>query len=241
MPNFCSVEGCERTDIEGHGWCSLHYNRWRRTGDPTKILKYNHEMGFNYTGTPEHNSWAGMKDRCLNSKSKYYYNYGGRGIKICDRWLGVYGFQRFYEDMGQKPEPKSEYSLDRIDSDGDYCPENCRWADRKTQNGNRRRNIFLAFNGEVHHVSDWGRITGIPGATLLQRFHKGWSIEEILMTPLQDAKARKKYSDVPGVSFNITKGKWFAEVIVEKVHHRKYCNSEQEAIRLLRQLEKLYL
>lgn len=95
-------------------------------------------MSFNYKGTPEHNSWSAMKQRCLNPNSGFYYNYGGRGIKICDRWLGVYGFQHFLEDMGEKPNPKSEYSIDRIDPDGDYCPENCRWADKWTQSANRK-------------------------------------------------------------------------------------------------------
>lgn len=138
MPNFCLVEGCDRTDLAGHGYCKKHYSRYYRTGDPLGVKKYNRDMEFHCKKTPEHNSWAGMKERCLNPNSRFYCNYGGRGIKVCDRWLGVYGFQHFYEDMGEKPEPKHRYSLDRIDSDGDYCPENCRWADRWTQSANRR-------------------------------------------------------------------------------------------------------
>lgn len=137
MPNFCSVEGCN-APVDRRGYCKKHYSRWYRTGDPTKILKFNRGLGFKCKGTPEHNSWSAMKQRCFDPKFKYYYNYGGRGIKVCDRWLGPYGFQHFLEDMGEKPEPKKDYSLDRINADGNYCPENCRWATRYEQSANRK-------------------------------------------------------------------------------------------------------
>lgn len=85
-----------------------------------------------YKGTPEHNSWVAMKQRCYYKGYRRYDRYGGRGIKVCDSWLE--SFENFYNDMGPKPSPK--HSLDRIDTNGNYCPENCRWADQKTQTQN---------------------------------------------------------------------------------------------------------
>lgn len=132
MPKICSVEGCDRKCF-GHGYCQLHWYRWNKYGDPNKVSFRRHAKKVR--GTPTHNSWSLMKNRCYCPSATSYPYYGGRGIKICDRWLGVDGFDNFLEDMGPRPEG---CTLDRIDSDGDYCPENCRWADIHTQTANRR-------------------------------------------------------------------------------------------------------
>ena len=86
------------------------------------------------TGSREYNAWNAMKQRCYYEKHQYYYLYGERGIQVCSRWLG--SFENFYEDMGDCPEG---YSLDRIDSDGDYCPDNCKWSSAKEQAFNQRQ------------------------------------------------------------------------------------------------------
>ena len=84
---------------------------------------------------PEYKSWIAMKSRCLNPHDSSYYLYGERGITICEQWTD---FSQFLEDMGEKPEPKEQYSIDRIYPNGNYEPSNCRWATSKEQGGNRR-------------------------------------------------------------------------------------------------------
>jgi hypothetical protein len=108
------------------------------------------------TDTPEFRTWARMKRRCQNPNHDKYRYYGGRGIKVCDRWQS---FENFLEDMGEKPE--GAYSLDRIDPNGNYEPSNCRWADHYTQTRNTRRNRFITAHGVTMCMSEWEEKTGI--------------------------------------------------------------------------------
>lgn len=130
---------------------------------------------------PEHGIWEGMKDRCYLPRSRGYENYGGRGIKVCDRWRG--SFKAFYEDMGPRPTP--DHQLDRINGDGDYEPGNVRWATRAEQNRNRKNNVVLEFRGERMCLVDWAKRFGMSKGTLGDRLKRGMSVEEALTTPVR--------------------------------------------------------
>ncbi len=125
-------------------------------------------------GTRVHKIWDGMVQRCHNENSRDYPNWGGRGIRVCDRWRE---FVNFYEDMG---DPLDGWSLDRIDNNGPYSKSNCRWATWKTQHNNKRNNRFLVFQNQKMTVSQWATITGLTKATLEWRLNNGWSVERAL-------------------------------------------------------------
>lgn len=130
------------------------------------------------TGTGEHNSWSGMKARCYNQNNRQYNLYGGRGIRVCERWLT--SFENFFEDMGLKPTLK--HSLDRYpDRDGNYEPGNCRWATSYEQAQNLKSTKLLNYNGKVQSQAAWARELGIHPVTLRERLKK-WSLEKALST-----------------------------------------------------------
>lgn len=134
---------------------------------------------LNLSRTPEYVAWSDMKGRCLNENFKNYLHYGGRGIKVCVKWLE--SFENFYKDMGDRPK---NCSLDRIDVDGDYSPKNCRWSDQHTQNSNKRNNKLLDFKGEIKPVVTWCKELNLYYSTVISRLNKhGWSTERTLTTP----------------------------------------------------------
>lgn len=119
----------------------------------------------------EYNSWRAMKDRCYNTSNLKYKDYGGRGIEICNRWLE--SFENFLEDMGEKPKG---YSIDRIDNNGNYTPENCRWRSSKEQSYNKRNTLIIEHNNELRNLSEWSQILNIPYNTLKSRFYRKGTI-----------------------------------------------------------------
>lgn len=131
--------------------------------------------------TPGYSSWIGMKERCLNHRSKDYKLYGN--VKICDRWIN--SFDNFMDDLG--PKPKGRYSIDRINTNGDYTPENCRWADDTMQNNNRNFNVRITHNGTTKTICEWAKYLCINRRTIEQRIKYGWNIERVLFTPIQNS------------------------------------------------------
>lgn len=137
-------------------------------------------------GTRIYNIWWAMRKRCTNPKAINYANYGGRGINICDRWSN---FDNFMADMGLPP--TENHSIDRIDSDGNYEPNNCQWSTPIDQANNQRGNRVLTFNGESKTVAEWARSTGISRYSIYARINAGWEIEKALTTPIDATKTPK--------------------------------------------------
>lgn len=127
--------------------------------------------------------WNGLKGRCYRESDPGYPNYGGRGIKVCERWLN--SFENFYADMGDKPSP--QHSLDRIDVNGNYEPSNCRWATQKEQANNKRNNVFLTLGNKTLTIAQWSRELEMHQATLEWRLRKGWPVTKALT---QEVKKR---------------------------------------------------
>lgn len=127
--------------------------------------------------TPIFNIWSMMKNRCTNPNCNRHQYYKDKGIKVCDRWLGANGFENFVHDMGERPSPK--HSLDRIDNNGDYCPENCRWATYKEQSNNQTSNVILEHNGEKKTLAQWCDVYSFDYKLAHRRLHRGFEFEEI--------------------------------------------------------------
>lgn len=120
--------------------------------------------------------WQAMKARCTNPNHRQYEDYGGRGIRVCDRWL--HSFENFAADMGSTFEP--ELWIDRIDVDGNYEPDNCRWETPPAQQRNKRNNHVLTFAGRSMTVTDWADEIGVKPNTLVYRLRRGWPLERAL-------------------------------------------------------------
>lgn len=168
-----------------------HYKCKCDCGREVVVLKYNllkgnstscgcvrlKQKGLSTKYPSEHSSWAKMIRRCTNQDDRSYKDYGGRGIKVCEPWRN--SFEQFLKDMG--PRPSMLYSIDRINNDGDYEPSNCRWATRKTQANNCRKNHYVTYKGETLSLAEVSDKYGIARTTLINRVNLlGWSIEDAI-------------------------------------------------------------
>lgn len=129
-------------------------------------------------------TWIKIKSRCHSITDKGYKNYGGRGIKVCERWFN--SFENFLLDMGQKPSPL--YSIERLNNNGDYEPNNCIWATQKVQARNKRNSRFIEYKGETRNINEWAEITGLNRLIIYRRIKNGWSVEKALSEPKMKAK-----------------------------------------------------
>lgn len=119
-------------------------------------------------GTPTYRTWTDMISRCENRARDNYARYGGRGIRVCERWRN--SFEAFLSDMGERPVGKT---IDRVASDGNYEPGNCQWATAHEQGANKRNNIAVERNGVTRTLAEWSRLTGLNRSTLYNRARRG--------------------------------------------------------------------
>jgi len=172
--------------------CRCECGTWRvvawshlRSGHTTSCGCFNREVNqardLGRRQTPvEYKAWLAIRQRCYNPNCKAYDGYGGRGIRMCKRWME--SFDAFLLDMGKCP---SGHTIERQDNDGDYEPQNCVWATRKAQARNTRRNRLITFGGETLCLAEWSERTGIAPSTLTKRLSQ-WSVKAALTTPVSE-------------------------------------------------------
>ena len=145
------------------------------------------------TGTRLFRVWQGMLERCQRN-GVGEKNYGLRGIKVCEEWQEYINFRDWAYANGYDPDaPKGQCTIDRIDVNGDYCPENCRWVDRQTQNNNKRTNFYVTYKGKTQSLKMWANKLSIDYKAVLHRLrYLGWSVEDALEIPVKSCRGRSK-------------------------------------------------
>lgn len=157
-------------------------NKVRSCGCLHKEQLIERNTTHNQRHTKLYETWKKMKDRCANPNATQYNNYGGRGITVCDEWKN--DFQPFYNwamDNGYQ----EGLTIDRIDNDGNYCPQNCRWISLKEQQRNKSSNRVIFYKGEKHCLSEWCELLNLKYSTISGRLRKNWSIEQAFETPIK--------------------------------------------------------
>lgn len=164
-----------------------------RSGNTTSCgcLKKEHPNAtkHGFSGTKLYGIWHSMRSRCENKNDAAYQNYGGRGISVFGKWKDPQEFISWAIASGYR----DGLTLDRIDTDGDYCPENCRWATWDEQQNNRRNNTVFAFNGETKTLAQWCKSFGVEYSTAYKRiFILGWSFHKAMTEPVNENKRNRK-------------------------------------------------
>ncbi len=160
----------------------LKKKRKKSCGCMRKGIANKHGMSSSAT----YRSWESMKQRCLNPNELNYKDYGGRGIKVCEGWLDKdLGFLNFYKQMGNRPIGQT---LERIDVNGNYCIENCKWATIKEQSFNRRNNRIIELDGVCKNIKIWSIEYGIHPSVIHSRLQRGWSVKDAITLPVNYRK-----------------------------------------------------
>ena len=185
----------------------------------TRIASVMHGM----TETVEFSTWTDIKTRCYNKNGMAYKNYGGRGIKVCDRWLS--SFENFLSDMGERP--SKLHSIDRINNNGNYEPSNCRWATIDTQASNKRSNNKITIDGITKNRAEWAKLSGVGQSTILLRQRRGISGNDLLqktggsvtlngITDTYDGWSKKTGIKMSTIYMRINSYKWPIEKALNK-------------------------
>lgn len=171
---------CDCGKLTKSSTSNLIHNKHRSCGCYRNEVTSKRRKTHGLRGTTEYYTWASMIFRCFNKNSKFYKYYGGRGITVCEKWRK---FENFLSDMGKKP---TGMSLDRIDNNKNYSPENCRWATHLEQMNNRNISLKFTYNGEEKTVAEWAVIYKIKPNTLYHRLFKGlWNAKDAFEKPVR--------------------------------------------------------
>jgi hypothetical protein len=170
-------------DCGGSTWATranLHNGKTTSCGCRRVEVSTRVNQTHGLSNTREYITWCHLRARCENPKTPAFKRYGGRGITVCERWRA--SFLNFLADMGNRP--SDGHSIDRIDVNGPYSPENCRWATSTTQCNNRRDSVFYEWNGKRQTLAQWSKELGMVPGTLRSRLDAGWSIHRAFTDPL---------------------------------------------------------
>jgi hypothetical protein len=195
VSGYLTVEKLDRVENGGSNWwcrckCAalisirgdcLKDGNTRSCGCLKKELIIQRLTTHGLTGHPLHDVWTAMKLRCNLESNEFFHNYGGRGVTVCKEWMD--SFQVFY-DWALNSGYKKGLSIDRIDNNGNYCPENCRWVSHKINNRNKRTNRLITYKGETKIVTVWAEFLNMPPSVLMHRLNQyKWSVEKAIETP----------------------------------------------------------
>lgn len=154
---------------------------YRTERESERAVKRNYKHGQRKTRL--YGIWLGMKSRCYNSNDHNFLHYGAKGIEVCEEW--TQDFQSFY-GWSMSHGYKEDLSIDRIDVNGNYEPNNCRWVTMKVQQNNRSNNHLITCSGETHTISEWAEITGMNKGTIRSRLVRGWSEEKTISCSVKE-------------------------------------------------------